>query len=371
MKGAERKAGIVEHKETLGWLLEQDESRLDILWRKADSVRRENVGDAVHLRGLIEFSNHCARSCGYCGLRAPNAKVRRYRMTKEEILECASQAVRFGYGTVVLQSGEDPGIRADWMSALIQSIREQTNLAITLSLGERSEEEFALWREAGADRYLLRFETSNPALFEKIHPSLPGKNSDRPVLLRTIKRLGYEVGSGVMVGIPGQAYEDLARDIELFRELNLDMIGIGPYIAHPDTPLGALPCPSSPSPTFGLQTPDSRAQVPNSELMTYKMVALARIACPKANIPSTTALATLNLAQGRELGLCRGANIVMPNLTPAKYRALYEIYPAKACIQETAEQCHGCMRHRIESIGRMVGTGRGDSPNKEPATADL
>ena len=228
-----------------------------------------------------------------------------------------------------------------------------------------------MWREAGADRYLLRFETSNPALFEKIHPSLPRKHSDRPALLRTIKRLGYEAGSGVMVGIPGQTFQDLARDLTLFQELDLDMIGIGPYIAHPDTPLGASNSSSLLSSGSGSQAPDSRAQVPNTELMTYKMVALARIACPKANIPSTTALATLNLAQGRELGLCRGANIVMPNLTPAKYRVLYEIYPAKACIQETAEQCHGCMRSRIESIGRMVGTGRGDSPNKEPAAANL
>lgn len=360
----------MEYNETLGWLLEQDENRLEILWQQADRIRRENVGDAVHLRGLIEFSNHCARSCGYCGLRAPNAKIRRYHMTKEEILDCVNQAACFGYGTVVLQSGEDPGIKAEWMAALIGQIRQQTDLAITLSLGERSEDELALWRKAGADRYLLRFETSNPELFTKIHPSLPGKHSDRPAQLRTIKRLGYEAGSGIMVGIPGQTYEDLANDLELFRDLDLDMIGIGPFIPHPDTPLGASRYTLAPLPDSGCQTPDSRAQVPNTELMTYKMVALARIACPKANIPSTTALATLNLAQGRELGLRRGANIVMPNLTPAKFRALYEIYPAKACIQETAEQCHGCMRSRIESIGRMVGVGRGDSPNKEPATAN-
>lgn len=338
------------------WLRETEEARLDELWQWADRVRRENVGDEVHLRGLIEFSNYCARLCAYCGLRADNGRIERYRMTKEEILACARQAVDFGYGTVVLQSGEDAGTRREWMADVIRAIKAETPLAVTLSLGEREEEDLAAWRQAGADRYLLRFETSNRTLYEKIHPSRPDKVSDRFAILRRLRDLGYEVGSGVMIGIPGQCYEDLADDIEWFRTLDLDMIGVGPFIPHPDTPLA---CEES-----------IPGQVPNSEPMTYKVVALARLVCPKANIPSTTALATLNLAQGRELGLSRGANIVMPNLTPPQYRIKYEIYPAKACIRETADQCHQCLKRRIQSIGRAIGAGRGDSRNhKKRASA--
>jgi len=329
----------------LDWLKEEDGGRLEELWRQADGVRKEKVGDAVHLRGLVEISNYCSRLCWYCGIRAENQKIERYRMTKDEIMECVRQAVEFGYGTVVLQSGEDWGITAQWIEDVVRTIKEKTPLAVTLSLGERDEEELKAWRAAGADRYLLRFETSNRALYEKIHPHLAGKVSDRFAILRKLKNLGYEVGSGVMIGIPGQRYEDLADDIEMFEKLDLDMIGVGPFIAHPDTPLGRE------KPVEG--------QVPNTELMTYKVVALTRIACPQANIPSTTALATLNLAEGRELGLCRGANVVMPNLTPVKYRSKYEIYPAKACIRETAKECHNCMKRRIISIGRTVGTGLG------------
>ena len=340
----------MDRKQILDWLREENETRLEELWALADQTRRAEVGDQVHLRGLIEFSNYCARLCGYCGLRAGNQKVERYRMTKEEILECAHEAKEFGYGTVVLQSGEDWGIKREWMTEVVLAIKDQTGLAVTLSLGERDEEDFIAWRQAGADRYLLRFETSNHRLYEKIHPNLPGKVSDRFAILRKLRELDYEVGSGVMIGIPGETYDDLANDLEMFRTLDLDMIGVGPYIPHPDTPLGTEE-----------KTTD---QVPNSELMTYKVVALTRLVCPKANIPSTTALATLNLAKGRELGLARGANIVMPNLTPVTYRAKYEIYPAKACIRETAKECHGCMKRRIESIGRTVGTGPGMSKNK-------
>jgi len=173
-------------------------------------------------------------------------------------------------------------------------------------------------------------------------------------ILATLARLGYEVGSGVMIGIPGQTYDALADDIEWFRRLNLDMIGVGPYLPHPHTPLAdrdAWP-----------QAPDGQ-QVPATEDMTYKVIAVARLVCPRANIPATTALATLNRQEGRELGLVRGANILMPNLTPTKYRALYEIYPDKACIAETGEACHHCLTARIEALGRQPGQGRGDSPN--------
>jgi biotin synthase len=322
----------------------------------ADDTRQRYVGGEVFLRGLIEFSNHCTRLCKYCGLRAPNTELTRYRMSENEILDCARLAVAFGYGTVVLQSGEDPGVSVEWISGLIRRIKTEVSgmMAITLSLGERQDEEFCAWKAAGADRYLLRFETSKQSLYDEIHPSRPGARSDRIAMLRRLRQVGYEVGSGVMIGIPGQNYDDLAGDIEMFGKLDLDMIGVGPYLPHPDTPLG--------DPDFRPLVLDD-AQVPNDELTTYKVIALARLVCPKANIPSTTALATLNTRRGRELGLVRGANVVMPNLTPPQYRIHYEIYPNKACIRETADGCQRCLEGRIASIGRSIGAGRGESPN--------
>ena len=343
----------MDRAEIVAWLREEDEGRLRDLWARADETRRQHVGEAVHLRGLVEFSNHCVRQCAYCGLRAGNQRLPRYRMAIPEILECARQAVRFGYGTVVLQSGEDWGAETTWVAELVRRIKAETPLAVTLSLGERDPEELAAWREAGADRYLLRFEASNRELYERLHPSRPGHPSDRIATLRYLQELGFEAGGGVMVGLPGQTYGDLAADLELCRELDLDMIGLGPFIAHPDTPLGAA---------AGEYAAPPGEQVPNSELITYKAVALARLVCPQANIPSTTALATVNRAQGRELGLQRGANVVMPNLTPPQYRAQYEIYPAKACVTETAEECHRCLAARLEALGRPIGVGPGDAP---------
>lgn len=341
------------------WLREEDPEKLALLWSEADRVRRENVGDEVHLRGLIEISNYCARQCGYCGLRAGNSDLPRYRMTADEILQCADLAVQYGYGTVVMQAGEDYGLDARWLAGIIRRIKAETPLAVTLSLGERPREDFELWRNAGANRYLLRFETSDPDLYRLIHPLRNGGAADRISILRELQKLGYEAGSGVMVGIPGQDYATLARDIATFRELDLDMIGVGPYISHPDTPLGR---------GDWIRTIPAENQVPNTEGMTYKAVALTRLVCPEANIPSTTALATINKALGRELGLMRGANIVMPNLTPVKYRAMYEIYPAKACIDETSDQCRVCLTGRIRNIGRDVGKGQGGR-TRRPATS--
>jgi biotin synthase len=352
----------MQRGEIVDWLRETNPDRLADLWQRADQVRQKHVGGDVHLRGLVEISNHCVRLCGYCGLRAGNPELSRYRMTDEEIMACVRKAVQFGYGTVVLQSGEDPALTGQRIAALVERIKAETPLAVTLSLGERDNEELAAWRRAGADRYLLRFETSNRALFDRIHPPRADRRSDRLAILRTLRGLGYEVGSGVMIGIPGQTYDDLANDIELFATLDLDMIGVGPFLRHPATPLGdreAWPA-----------APDEQ-QVPATEDMTYKVIALARLVCPRANIPATTALATLNKQSGRELGLVRGANVVMPNLTPTEYRALYEIYPDKACIAETGEACHGCLNGRIASIGRQPGRGRGDSPNYRAETAVL
>jgi biotin synthase len=363
--GAPISAPSPSHEEILGWLRETDLVRLELLWQQADATRQANVGDQVHLRGLIEISNHCVRQCGYCGLRGGNRTIERYRMSDDEILDCARQAVAYGYGTVVLQAGEDPGLSRGLIAHLVRRIKADTGLAVTLSLGERSPDDLRAWREAGADRYLLRFETSDPVLYRRIHPPGPGRfgcdsdPSDRLDLLGELRSMGYEVGSGIMVGIPGQTYEIVARDIELFRSLDLDMIGVGPYIPHPETPLGSAVVGAPLAERGSGPGAAGEDQAPNDELMVYKAVALTRLVCPEANIPSTTALATINKESGRELGLQRGANIVMPNLTPPKYRVLYEIYPEKACINETAEMCRFCLLGRIESIGRHVGTGPG------------
>ena len=337
----------------LRWLRETDETALASLWAAADKTRKKHVGEEVHLRGLVEISNHCLRQCHYCGLRAGNTDVTRYRMPIDDIVASAQKAKDFGYGTVVLQAGEDEGLTVDGVSEIVRRIKAETGRAVTLSLGERLPEELRTWRKAGADRYLLRFETSNSELFSRMHPPRGGQRPSRMELLRMLAPLGYEVGSGVMIGIPGQTYDDLANDLLLFRELDLDMIGVGPFIAHPATPFGKEVA------TGG----DHPNAVPATELMTYKMVALARLMCPDSNIPSTTALATLNINEGRELGLSRGANVVMPNLTPIEYRVHYEIYPAKACIRETADICNRCITGRIEKIGRDLGEGPGPSPN--------
>jgi biotin synthase len=341
---------MLSKPEILDWLREDRPSFLQELYAQADAVRKQHVDDAVHLRGLIEISSHCVRQCMYCGLRRGNRALERYRMSREEVIGCVREAEQLGFGTVVLQAGEDDGLGSDWVAGIVSWIKRETSLAVTLSLGERSEDELRCWRKAGADRYLLRFETSDQILYRAIHPQRFASALDRLTLLAHLKCLGYEAGGGVMVGIPGQSFKSLAEDILAFRALDLDMIGIGPYIAHPGTPLGsgALRPP-----------PASSDQAPNTETMVYKMIALARLACPTANIPSTTALATINRAHGRRQGLAVGANVVMPNLTPMKYRRLYEIYPAKACIDESAADCDQCLRGQIQSLGRFVGRGSG------------
>ncbi|MFA6003723.1 MAG: [FeFe] hydrogenase H-cluster radical SAM maturase HydE [Elusimicrobiota bacterium] len=341
---------MMDVREIEGWLLESAPECLAALWAQADAVRRRWVGDEVHLRGLVEISNRCVRACAYCGLRAQNQGLIRYTMSAGEILDCAVRAAELGYGTVVLQAGEDPALRADRVARIVRRIKSHTPLAVTLSLGERSDAELRLWRDAGADRYLLRFETSDQELYRKIHPDLPGRASDRMRMLRYLRDLGYEVGSGVMIGIPGQDYGSLARDIAAFQAMDLDMIGVGPYLPHPGTPLGTGWLPR--------RLPESR-QVPATVEMACKVVALARIVRPDANIPSTTALATLDPEQGRELGLRRGANVFMPNMTPQPYRGAYEIYPNKACIYEEARACRPCLEKRILGLGRTLGRGPG------------
>ena len=299
----------------------------------------------------MEISNHCRRKCAYCGLRAPNTKLRRYRMSIAEILDSTRLAARLGYGTVVLQAGEDEALTSSTVAEIIKSIRADDDaggLAITLSLGERSEEELAIWKQAGADRYLLRFETSNRTLFRRIHPPVPGHKCDRMAILATLRKLGYEVGSGIMVGLPGQTHEDLARDIEAFIELDLDMIGIGPYVPHVQTPLATA-------------ATAKRDQSPPTATMAHKVIALTRLAIPDINMPATTALNAIDGLTGYEVALSRGANVVMPDLTPPQYRCLYDIYPMNRSVDSDPVLFDRRIRLRIQTIGRDIATGRGDS----------
>ncbi len=354
----------MERGEILRWLREPDQRRLQPLWRQADAVRKARVGDAVYLRAVVEISNFCVRHCEYCGWRAPNRQIVRYRMSQAEILACARQAASCGCGSITLQAGEDPEITPDWMAGLIRQIRSATPLTVGLSLGEVDREPLRAWRMAGAERYLLRFETSNPALYQRIHPQRVGQTTDRLKILGCLRALGYQVGSGVMVGIPGQTYEDLANDIELFGLLDLDWIGVSPYEPHPDTPLGQAAAAGQATGNGSYHSSSlgsaSESQVPNTDLMTYKVIALARLVCPRASISSTTPLAHSS-RNGHELGLMRGANVIVPDLTPAHYRAKSEVGGHAVGPGQSAARLHALLRRQIVGLGRVVGTepGRG------------
>lgn len=302
----------------------------DWLFEEADRLRRENVGDEVHLRGLIEFSNICKRQCKYCGLRSPNKTVERYRLSTNEILSSAQNAVKLGYRTIVLQSGEDDYFDTDKMCEIIHKIKE-LDVALTLSIGEKTYEEYKAFKKAGADRYLLRIETTDKNLYSNMHPGV--EIETRFGCLYNLKKLGYETGTGCLVGLPNQTIESLADDILFFKELNADMIGVGPFIPHEQTPL--------------------KDADKGDFWLALKVMALTRLVLPDINIPATTAMETI-IPNGRIIALQSGANVVMPNVTSMEYRAKYEIYPGKICLNDSAEQCKGCIEHKIKSIGRTV-----------------
>ncbi|MBQ8475878.1 [bacterium] len=315
-----------------------DNKNNDALFKKADKIRRENVGDEVHLRGLIEFSNICKCQCLYCGLRSNNKKIERYRILHDEILEYAKNAVNMGYKTLVLQSGEDNFYDCDKMVEIIKDIKK-LDCALTLSIGEREYEEYKAFKKAGADRYLLRIETTDENLYKKMHPKASFKNRVR--CLENIKSLGFETGTGCLVGLPEQTLDSLADDILFFKELDADMVGVGPFIPHPQTPLK-----------------DSEK---GSFELALKVMSLTRINLVNINIPATTAMETLN-PMGRIIALQSGANVVMPNVTSKEYRRKYEIYPDKICINENPSQCRGCIEAKIRSIGRTISTNYGYRP---------
>ena len=313
----------------------KDDSNNDWLFSLADKTRKEYVGDEVHLRGLIEFSNICKRQCKYCGLRCEDKFIDRYRISKENIISYAEHAVNMGYKTIVLQSGEDEYYNTDLMCEIIEGIKK-LGVALTLSIGEKTYEEYKAFKEAGADRYLIRIETTDKILYNQMHPNMDFDNRVR--CLENLGRLGYEVGTGCLVGLPNQTIESLADDILFFKEINADMVGIGPFIPHPHTPL--------------------KDSATGSFTLALKVMALTRILLKDINIPATTAMETLN-SNGRIIALQSGANVVMPNVTTTEYRAKYEIYPNKICINENPDKCKGCISAKIQSIGRSVSTSFG------------
>ena len=308
------------------------------LFTKADAIRKQYVGDEVHLRGLIEFSNICKRTCFYCGLRNENHNLTRYRLSEDEIIEFAKHGAELGLKTVVLQSGEDSYFSIDKLCKIVKAIKK-FDVAITLSVGEKTYKEYKALKDAGADRYLLRIETTDENLYKKLHPNMSFKN--RIECLYNIKELGYETGTGCLVGLPNQTIESLANDILFFKELDADMVGIGPFIPHPDTPLGE--CNLDLNKNFDL---------------SLKVMALTRILLKDINIPATTAMETIN-PNGRIIALKSGANVVMPNITQGEYRKQYIIYPNKICTDESPDRCSVCIRSKIEAIGRSISTGKG------------
>ena len=313
----------------------KDNSINEQLFSYANEIRKKYVGDEVHLRGLIEFSNICKRTCKYCGLRCENKKIERYRIEPDEIVSYAKIAVDMGYKTIVLQSGEDNYYSTDIMCKIISEIKN-LNAALTLSIGEKTFEEYKAYKKAGADRFLLRIETTDKNLYKQMHPNMDFENRVR--CLKDLKELDYEVGTGCLVGLPNQTIESLADDILFFKELEADMIGIGPFIPHPETPLK-----------------DSQT---GSFEIALKVMAIIRILLKDINIPATTAMETLNL-NGRIIALQSGANVVMPNVTTTEYRKKYEIYPNKICINENPAQCFGCISGKIKSIGRTISSDYG------------
>ena len=310
------------------------------LFALADEVRREVYGDEVYLRGLIEFTNFCKNDCYYCGIRRSNAKVGRYRLTPGQIMDCCETGYRLGYRTFVLQGGEDGYFTDDRVCSIVSEIhRAFPDCAITLSIGERSRESYRRFREAGAGRYLLRHETADPSHYRMLHPGSMSPEERRRCLF-DLKETGYQVGSGFMVGSPYQTTEDIISDLRFLQELRPEMIGIGPYIHHEDTPFASFD--------------------DGSLELTLRLIAVLRLMFPYALIPATTALGSIS-PTGREQGLKAGANVIMPNLTPTEYRPQYMLYENKICIGEQSEQCRGCLEQRVKSVGLRISQSIGDA----------
>ena len=317
------------------WSPEEEE----YLYEQARQVRESVYGKDVYLRGLIEFSNYCRNDCYYCGIRRSNAHAERYRLTKEQILDCCSQGYDLGFRTFVLQGGEDGYFTDDRICSIVSEIKKRyPDCAVTLSIGEKSYESYKAFYDAGADRYLLRHETANCEHYRMLHP-LPLSGENRKQCLWNLKEIGYQVGCGMMVGSPGQKPEYIVEDLLFMHELQPHMIGIGPFIAHKDTP-------------FADQTSGTLDD-------TLHLLGILRLMFHHALIPATTALGTIH-PLGREKGILAGANVVMPNLSPVQVRGKYLLYDGKICTGDEAAECRMCMQRRIEKVGYQVKVARGD-----------
>lgn len=332
--------GFLTKEEYVKLLDNYTEQDMEKLRKRAIVLRKQYYGKDVYTRGLIEFTNHCKNNCYYCGIGTDNHAVERYRLSKEQILECCRTGWELGFRTFVLQGGEDPFYTDDILCDIVTSIKKDfPECAITLSVGEKSEESYKKLKEAGADRYLLRHETANEEHYKKLHPQSMSLKKRKECLF-TLKRLGYETGAGFMVGSPYQTNECLADDLIFLKELEPEMVGIGPFIPHHETRF--------------------KEEKKGDLQKTLLLLSIIRIILPKANIPATTALGTVD-KRGRELGILAGANVVMPNLSPCTVRKQYELYDAKICTGEEAAECAECLKRRIASTGYELVVLRGDS----------
>lgn len=325
-----------------------DNSDLELLRAAAENQLLSKRGNRVYFRGLVEFSNVCSCDCFYCGIRKSNRSVNRYILSKQQIADAALWCADQGYGSVVLQSGErNDGTFIDFVEDIVATIKEKSKSAtlpggmgITLCVGEQTEETYRRFFNAGAHRYLLRIESTNPELFASIHPS-DQKLGRRIECLRMLKKIGYRTGTGVMIGVPGQTMENLADDILFFKSIDADMIGMGPYIVHSQTPMAQY-------------SAEIKNRAEEIFLLSLKMIAVTRLVLKDVNIAATTALQSMK-HDGREQGLRFGANVIMPQLTPTEVRKEYLLYEGKPCLDENAEQCRNCLTGRISSVGREIG----------------
>lgn len=317
----------------------EDDTKTEILAKEADRIRREIYGDEVYVRGLIEFTNYCKNNCYYCGIRRDNQKVNRYRLNSNEILACCEEGYSLGFRTFVLQGGEDFHYSDKEICSIIERVKTKfPECAVTLSIGERSRQSYQAYFDAGADRYLLREETADENHYYRLHPK-EMSSIKRKRCLWDLKAIGYQVGAGFMVDSPFQTTENLICDLRFLQELQPDMIGIGPYLIHSETPF---------------------SKYRNGDLRkTLRLISILRLLFPYALIPATTALGTID-PQGREKGLKAGANVLMPNLSPVYVRKKYELYNNKICTGDEAAQCRKCLENRVKSAGYKIVTTRGD-----------
>ena len=330
-------------QEEIKVLLSAEGPQKERLLKRGLEVKLNHLDNYVHLRGLIEFGNVCEKNCLYCGLRSGNGKVARYCLSDEEVLSCARLAHDLGYGSVALQSGErsDPEF-IDRIERLVREIKriDGGSLGITLSLGEQSEDTYRRWFDAGAHRYLLRIESSDENIYYKIHPRNGLHDFHRRLeCLEILKQTGYQTGTGVMVGLPFQTLDHLAADLLFFKRMDVAMVGLGPYIPHPDTPL--------------YRYKDLIPSAGERMDLTLKMIAVLRMMMPEINMVAATANQTID-PQGREKAIAAGANVIMPNLTPGEYRESYFIYPDKACVKDQPDQCQTCLDIRLAAIGHRI-----------------